>query len=254
METPNDVELRERLLEAARLSTVGRLLPSVAHEMSTPLAAIALRAESLEHILDPERPGSAEKTRRYLQAIGDETRRVRDLLAALREFAGHLDPSPSKVDLGSLCRSAGRLVHHEAMRGQVEVTIEVDDALPAVRGQRLRLGQAILCLLLNGVHASPTGARVSLEARRVSDADALIRVTDEGEGLGERVRERLFEPFASGRAPDRGLGLGLMATRLVAEAHGGVLIWESTPGRGSCFTLRLPAEGRREEAETDART
>jgi len=228
---------------------VGRLLPSVAHEMSTPLAAIALRAESLEHALDPERSSSTEKTRRYLQAIGDETRRVRDLLAALREFAGHLDTDSTSVDLAQLCRAAGRLVHHEAMRGQVEVSIEADDPLEAVRGQRARLGQAVLCLLLNAVQASPAGGRVRLEARNGPGSDVLVCVRDEGEGLAEDARERLCQPFASGRTPDRGLGLGLMAARIVAEAHGGSLTWESTPGRGSCFTLQVPVAGRREETD-----
>jgi signal transduction histidine kinase len=141
------------------------------------------------------------------------------------------------------------VVHHEAMRSQVELKIEIDDPLAEVSGQRTRLGQAILGLLLNGVQASPSGGCVRLEARNEPDAVVLVRVSDEGEGMANEAGERSLEPFVSGRAPDRGLGLGLMAANLIALAHGGALTWESTPGRGSSFSLRVPAGDRREETE-----
>lgn len=239
-----DPELRARLVEAARLSTLGRLVPSVVHQISTPLAAIALRAESLESGTAVGEGGIApEKLQRYLRAIGEESRRCQQMLAALREFAGKVAPGTESVSIELLCRSAAQLVRDEAMRKQIEVVLDLESALPEVRGQRSRLGQALLALVLNAVDASPPGGRVLVEARAEAGRGVAVAVSDEGEGLAESVARRLFEPFGSGRPPDEGIGLGLMAGRIVAEAHGGSLDWETPTGRGSRFVLRVPANG-----------
>lgn len=239
-----DPEFRARLVEAARLSTLGRLVPSVVHQISTPLAAIALRAESLEAgAADSERGIAPEKLQRYLRAIGEESRRCQQILAALREFAGRVAPGTEGVNVEALCRSAAQLVRDEAMRRQVEVVLDLETALPEVRGQRSRLGQAFLALLLNAVDASQPGSRVLVEARTEPGRKVVLSVSDEGEGLTDAVARALFEPFNSGRSPDEGIGLGLMASRIVAEMHGGSLEWETTLGRGSRFVLRVPVDG-----------
>jgi signal transduction histidine kinase len=242
-----DPELRERLVEAARLATVGRLVAAFAHQMSTPLAAIALRAESLEQsAVDPERPASPEKTARYLHAITEETSRCQQLLSALRGFGGPLDTRVGPVDVGALCASALLLVRDEAVRRQVELRIETDPRLAPVRGIRARLGQAVLTLLLNAVDASPAGAQVLVAARADGAGGATVSVQDEGEGLPAGGQERMFEPFWSSRSPTHGLGLGLMACRAVIEAHGGTLETQAA-GRGCRFVLHLPPAGAPEE-------
>jgi len=234
-------ETRERLLEAARLANVGRIVPSVAHEMSTPLAAIALRAESLEGALgDPQRPAPAEKLTRYLQAIGEETQRCKLLLSTLQEFARRPDATPGPIDLAALCRAALRLVHHEAMRGQVQLRLELQEPLPAIDGHSVRVGHALLSLLLNAIDASPSGAAVVLSA--AADAGGVVvSVADEGAGLAEAARARLFEPLASTHPPDRAPGLGLMACRAIAEAHGGSVTFAPGGARGCRVELRLPS-------------
>lgn len=239
-----DPELRARLVEAARLSTLGRLVPSVVHQISTPLAAIALRAESLASAANGEGGIAPGKLQRYLRAMGDETQRCQEMLAALREFAGRIAPAGTEsVSLDALCRSAAQLVRDEAMRKQIEVVFDLEAALPEVRGQRSRLGQALLALLLNAVDASPPGGRVLVQARTEGERNVALTVTDEGEGLTDEVVRTLFEPFSSCRPPEEGIGLGLVASRIVAEAHGGSVEWDSTPGRGSRFVLRVPVEG-----------
>jgi len=232
-------EARERLLEAARLANVGRLVPSLAHELSTPLAAIALRAESLSAaIADPQRPASAEKLARYLQAIGEETERCKVLLATLREFARRPGTTPGPVELAPLCRAAVRLVHHEAMRRQLQLRVELQEPLPAMRGDAVRIGQTLLSLLLNAIDASPAGTAVVLAAAAATGG-VLVSVTDEGEGLSEAARGRLYEPLASTHPPDRSPGLGLMACRAIAEAHGGSISFAAGGTRGCRVELRL---------------
>ncbi len=241
-EMPLDARNLERLLEASRLATMGRLLPSLMHQLSTPLAAIALRVEGLERAFAaPDAPASREKAERYLRAMGEETQRCRDLLAAVRDFtsAGERDLAP--VDLGALCRGAAILVRHEAMRRQIAIQVG-NDSVPTVRGRRHRLGQALLALVTNAVDASPSGGRVQVEYQ-LAGAAVSVAVADEGPGVPEELRARLFEPFASAHEPARGLGLGLMACRAIAERHGGRLEHAPGPGRGSRFVLSVPVQG-----------
>jgi two-component system sensor histidine kinase FlrB len=235
---PLDGAVRERLVEAARLAAVGRLVPSLAHQLATPLAAIALRAESLA-----KAPGSAApagRAERYLQAMVDDTESCKELLGLIRDFARPPgDNGP--VDMNAACRGAARLVLHEAMRRQVEVALDLAEALPAPVGDEVRLRSAVLWLVLNAIDASPAAASVTLQTRAAGDGVS-VAVADEGDGVDERERERLFEPFSS-RTPGR-LGVSLMACRMVAEAHGGTVDVEARPPRGSRFTLRLPLPAR----------
>lgn len=231
----------ERLLEGARYAAVGRLLRSLMHELSTPLAAIALRVESLERLaLGTEASAAAsDKARRYLKAMSEECQRSREILATIREFVGPSEAGSASVDLAALCRGAARLVAHEAMRKQVEVEV-VALELPPLAGQRHRLAQAVLALVTNAVDACPPGGKVRLEVVRGVD-EVSVAVEDEGDGLAEAVRTHLFEPFASSRPPAEGLGMGLAACRAIAEGHGGSLDHGPRPGRGTRFVLRLPS-------------
>jgi len=234
---PRDAAVRSRLVVAARLAAVGRLLPSLAHQLSTPLASIALRAESLAK---PTEGAGAPPARneRYLQAIVADTGRCKELLGLMRDFARPPDGGGEPVDLNAVCRGAARLVAHEAMRRQVEVAVEAGGVLPPIAADEVRLRGAVLGIVLEAIDASPAGGRVTVETR-VDEGAFLVTVADQGEPVAEQDRERLFEPFSSAR-PGR-LGLGLMACRAVAEAHGGTVEVEAPPGGGSRLTLRLPA-------------
>ncbi len=236
-----DAGARERLIEAARLAAVGRLLPALAHQLSTPLASIALRAESLESSGREAVAPPSERTERYLHAIVDDTASCKELLGHMRDFARPLREGREPVDLNAVCRGAARLVLHEGMRRQVEVRLELADALPPLVGQDARLRGAILCLVLNAIDASSAGGRVTVETSAPA-GKIVVAVLDEGEGVAEADRPRLFEPFFSTRP--HGLGVSLMACRLVAEAHGGTVEVETSPGRGSRFTLSFPHHDR----------
>jgi signal transduction histidine kinase len=217
---------------------LGRLLGSVLHQMSTPLGAIVLRAEALTREAESQGSVALEKRLRYAKAVSEEGQRCQDLVAALRDFAAPGEPG-SPCDLVLLCHQAVALLRHEAMRRQVALVLDAEPAL-WVAGQREHLGQAILALLLNALDASSHGGRVRAEVVRQGEV-AVVTVEDEGEGVPAQLA--LFEPFASSRPADRGLGLGLMAVRAVAEAHGGSVAHEHGSLRGSRFLLRIPAVG-----------
>jgi len=244
---------RARLLEAARLASVGRLVPAVAHQLATPLASIALRAESLEGDLGG--PGGAvprDKLERYVRAISAETLRCKELLAVLRVFARAPDPAFGEVNVNALCRGAASLVLHEAMRRQIEVQLDLDEALPVIRGCEGRVGQAVLSLLMNALDASPAAGRVVLETRVDRPGQVAVTVSDEGPGVSDDVRLRLFEDVFSTQPPGRGLGLGLFACRLIAEQHEGSIECATGHGRGGRFVLRIPS-GSGEGGQDDER-
>lgn len=221
---------------------VGRVVPSVAHQLGTPLAAIALRAESLEHTVEGLGESDVSpKARRHLKAILEEAFRCKELLRTLQLFAQTPGPGDERIDLGDLCRGAVRLVQHEAMRRQIKVVSRLDDSRASIRGEVVRIGQAVLALLLNGVAASPKGGVVTVETL-AEGVKVTVAVTDQGRGVDAPVEEQLFEPFVSTRPPHSGVGLGLMACKAVAAAHGGAVSWESLPGGGTRFALTLPRE------------
>lgn len=215
-------------------------MPSLAHQLATPLAAIALRAESLESSCRDPETASGERLERYLHAIVTETGTCKELLGLVRDFARPPCGEREPVDLNVVCRGAARLVLHEAMRRQIEVGLELAEALPPFVGQEARIREAVLALVLNAIDASPPAGRVTLTTSAPPD-EVTVAVADEGEGVPDGDRLRLFEPFFSTRP--HGLGLGLVACRAVAEVHGGSVEIEARPGRGSCFTLRLPLRG-----------
>jgi signal transduction histidine kinase len=237
---PFDAAVRERLIEAARLAAVGRLLPSLAHQLSTPLASIALRAESLERA-GGEAATPPERTARYLQAIVADSERCKELLGLMRDFARPPGDGREPVDLNAVCRGAAGLVLHEGMRRQVEIQLDLADPLTPLVGQQARLRGAVLWLVLNAIDASPAGGRVTVQTSAHA-GEIAVAVADEGAGVVEADRPRLFEPFFSTRPG--GLGVSLMACRLVTEAYGGTVEVETRPERGSRFTLRFPVQGR----------
>lgn len=246
-----DEETRERLIEAARLATAGRLVASVTHLINTPLAAITLRAEALESLAGgSEGAPSDPKTLRYLRAIGDEARRCQEVVRALRSFGGPLGSSAEPVDVAELCAAAALLVRDEAMLRQIAVRVDCQAGLVPWHGCRARLGQVLLGVLVNAVEATASGGTVSVVARH-DGSDRIIVVEDQGQGLPDAVRTRPFRPFTSTRPPESGLGLGLMACDAVAQAIGGALEAESS-GRGTRMVIRLPITARPHEVHDAA--
>lgn len=244
---PFDDGDRERLVEAARLAGVGRFVSSVAHQLSTPLAAIALRAESLERTV--EKLGDSEasaRVRRHLKGIHEEAFRCKELLTTLQLFSRPPAAPDDLVDLNALCRHVCILVHHEGLRRQVAVSTHLAESPVRVTGDERRLAQAVLALVHNALNASPEGGVVRLETL-ARDGRATVMVTDRGEGVPASVAERLFEPLVSSHSPGSALGLGLMACQAIATAHRGTLRWEALADGGTRFALTLPS-GVREDS------
>jgi len=239
VEDLTDVQtLEAELAHSERLASIGRLAAGIAHEIGNPVTGIACLAQNLESESDDAwvRESSGQ--------ILEQTRRIGDIVQSLVSFShtgGHEPAMFTTVNLHECVEEAVRLVRLSRAAKQVVVENRCPPALD-VEGDRTRLVQVFLNLLSNACDASRPGARVELSAeRRATQVEVLVH--DHGEGIPEALRDRVFEPFVTTKAPGRGTGLGLPLVYGIVEDHGGSLALESEPGRGTRVRITLPVRG-----------
>jgi two-component system cell cycle sensor histidine kinase/response regulator CckA len=237
---------RAQQVQADRMGALGTLAASVAHEVNTPLAYVA---ESLNHVIDrlPALADGRDLEGRIacLSELLEEARRgleqVKVIASDLHAFA-RPEERVGAVDLRKVLESALRMASNET-RHCARLCVELG-ALPPVRGNEGRLAQVFLNLLSNAAQALPDGQAAEHEIRviaRTSDGQAEVEVSDTGRGIEPGVLPHIFEPFFTTKPVGSGTGLGLAVTRSIVESFGGQISVRSEPGRGTSFTVRLPA-------------
>ncbi len=235
----------------AAIEFKSRFLAGMSHELRTPLTAILGFAELLERDLE------ASLDARHKEFMGLLTSSARHLLDLVNEVldlsrieAGHLTLSPARTSVRELVHAAVSGVKSlTALRG-VHLEIGLEENLPALFVDPMRIKQVLYNLLSNAIKFTPAGGGVTLEVRQEGDQMA-IAVSDTGIGIRTEDLPRLFQEFerlapqpggpASTTFPE-GTGLGLALSRRLIEKHGGTIAVESAPGRGSTFTVRLPID------------
>ncbi|MCA9544486.1 MAG: HAMP domain-containing histidine kinase [Myxococcales bacterium] len=230
-----DAQLRsQREAEHAdRLRMVGQLAAGVAHEVGTPLAIIAGRAQLVER-----RAGAESPMARHAGIIRAQADQITELVGRLLEHARPSLGDRVEVELGRLVAEAIKLLRPMAQR--VRVVLEVACTAAVVRADPAALQQVVRNLVMNAVQATPAGGRVRIT---VAPAGAVVALTvdDTGPGVPPDSRERLFEPFFTSKAPGEGTGLGLSIVAGIVEDHAGrIEVGDSALG-GARFTVLLPA-------------
>jgi signal transduction histidine kinase len=235
---------REQVLEAARLAEIGQLAGGVAHEINTPLASIALRAENLlGRCADPElrRVPAFERFPRYLETIDREIFRCKRIVASLLEFARSGQAEVQPTDLNGLLNTAVDLVGHAARRKGAAFELRLAPRLPLVEADPGQLRQVALSLLVNAVDASGEGDAILVTTGETAQGEVFLEVSDEGAGVPGGDRERIFAPFYTTKRPAQSTGLGLAVCRQIVAAHGGRIEVGETPAAGARFRVSLPA-------------
>lgn len=222
------------LVKQERLAALGELAAVVAHEVRNPLAVIFNALATLRRSTPPEK-----RVELLIDVIHEEADRLNRMVSALLELARPVDATLAPTQIAELVRSAIDAVR-SLSQPEAEVRLVLPRELPVARLDEHKVHQAVVNLVANAVQAAgrrgPVQVQVSVEA---SPAPALrIDVVDDGAGVPEASRARLFTPFFTTRA--RGTGLGLVVVRRVAEAHGGAVRFEPTPGGGATFVMTLP--------------
>jgi two-component system sensor histidine kinase PilS (NtrC family) len=241
----------ERLhTRAERLEAVAELSASLAHEIKNPLASIRSAAELLAKV-----PGADDDTRTLTTLVQRESDRLSRLLSEFLDFARTGVTSVRKVDLVDIAHHAAALVAAHPDKPENVTILELFPSTPmVVVGDDDLLHRAIFNLLLNAVQASPPGGEVRLEAaelgyhqlpaqaERFTRGAMMVQVTDQGKGIPDSIKERLFEPFVTTKAGGSGLGLSIVH-RAVEAHHGFIIVGRDGKGSGTRFTVILPRLG-----------
>ncbi|MGC4001078.1 MAG: PAS domain-containing protein [Anaeromyxobacter sp.] len=233
-------EAAERLHQAQKLESVGRLAGGVAHDFNNLLTVILSASGALLDDLGGGRAASAED----VEEIRAAARRASDLTRQLLAFARKQVIAPEALDPDDAIRGAEKLLRR-VLGEDIELRVLLGAGDWAIRCDPGQLGQVILNLALNARAAMPRGGALTIETRQVSgaphQADAVaVVVTDTGEGMSSEVQAHIFEPFYTTKGPGEGTGLGLASVYGIVSQSGGQVTVQSAPGHGSTFELRFP--------------
>jgi len=239
-------EVQAQLSHANRIATMGLLTASIAHEVNQPIAATVTNASAGLRWLGAK-PPNLDEVRQALERIVRDGGRAGAVISRVRAHIKRAPHSDEQVDINAAVLEVIELTRSEAVKSGVTVHSQLDDGLPAVRGDRVELQQVILNLILNAHEAMSEidgGSREMLVATGATESgDALVTVRDSGPGLAAGVAERLFEAFFTTKSS--GLGVGLPICRAIIEAHGGRLWASANAPRGAVFQFTLPSVERK---------
>jgi C4-dicarboxylate-specific signal transduction histidine kinase len=230
------------LARVARVTTIGELTASIAHEVNQPLAGIVANADAclawLSH-QDPNLQEARAAADRMIQAATQAS----EVIRRIRSLIYKADPERVRVHVNEVIEEAVALTRGESTRNNVSVMTDLAAELPPVLGDRIQLQQVMVNLLMNGIEATncinDRPRRLLIRSGTQDLIHVFVVVQDFGIGMSPEVKDRLFEPFFTTKS--HGIGMGLAISRSIVEGHGGRLWAESTVSQGSIFQFTLPA-------------
>jgi len=232
---------REKLAHVARLGTLGEMAAGIAHELNQPLAAISNYTQACQRLMAAGNM-DAEELGQVLGRVTAQARRAGDVIHRLRAFVRRHTPDRRNRDAGELIQEILPLVEMDCRSHEVDLQLQFQPDLPKVQVDGIQLQQVLLNLTRNAVEAmnacAPGSRSLVIRTEALNEDEVELTVTDTGPGVAESMLEQLFEPFFTTKP--EGMGLGLSLSRSIIEAHGGTLRYDSRPGGGSIFRIRLP--------------
>jgi signal transduction histidine kinase len=234
---------QQMLIRQDRMAAIGRLAAGVAHEINNPLGILSGFAEGLlDRARDPSlgTEPAFEDFPEHLRLIGVEVDRLKTIVQKFLNFAHNRTPQKTRFDANEVVRQVVELLANHARREGKRLVADLSPEPLWIEADPEQLKQVLLNLALNGLDAIERGGRVMLSSAE-EGVDALLRVEDDGLGIPEELRSKIFEPFFSTKPPERGTGLGLaLCQDLVHENGGEIALERSALGVGSTFALRIP--------------
>jgi len=237
-------EERERLRRAQaelayinRVSTLGELTASLAHEIKQPIGAAVTNAEACVRLLDRDRPDLPE-AREAALAMAKDARRAADIIDRVRSLYQKGSSELDTVDVNEIIREMVVMLQNEASRHSVAMRTDLAAGLPKVMADRVQLQQALMNLMLNGIEAmQENGGELSVKSQSADECELLISVVDTGVGLPAQNADRVFDAFFTTKP--QGTGLGLAITRSIVKSHGGRIWATANSGKGTTFHFTL---------------
>jgi PAS domain S-box-containing protein len=230
------------LARVTRVTTLGELAASIAHEINQPLAAIVADTTASINWLATD-PPDLDSVREALAAVVKDGHRAADVIQRIRELARKTDPRAARLDVNDVAQDVVPLVRTEVLRHGVSLRTELAAALPSVMGDRVQLQQVVLNLVMNGIEAMSAvedrARELLIRSGRLEGDQVVVAVQDSGVGIDPRSADQLFDAFFTTKAT--GMGMGLSIARSIVEAHGGRLWATAGADHGATFQFALPS-------------
>ncbi|HUN85247.1 MAG TPA: ATP-binding protein [Terracidiphilus sp.] len=250
--TTTDIDDQKRTEEALRqaqgelarinrVTTMGELTASLAHELSQPISGAILNAKTCLRSFGSDRP-DLDLIRAAVSRLERDAERAAEIIARIRSQFEKGTLNQQTLDLNEIIRETIALLRDQAMRNNISIRTELAADLSSIVGDRVQLQQVMMNLIVNSIEAmrDVEGAReLVIRSERAEDEQILLSISDTGIGLPPQLAEKIFDPFFSTKP--HGTGMGLRISRTIIESHGGRLWADGSPGRGAIFHLNLPA-------------
>ena len=236
----------DHMLHVEKMASIGKMAAVVAHEVNNPLSGILTYAKLLRKWVGS---GQVEQEKREeamecLELIATESRRCGDLVKNLLTLSRSSPMNIEPTDLQAVIDRCLLLVRHQLELGGIHLQLSLAENLPRVPCDPAQMEQVFIALIMNAIDAMPRGGNLWLQTRLSSDESEIeIQVRDDGAGIAPDVLPQIFEPFLTTKESGHGVGLGLAISRGIVERHHGRIEVQSELGRGTTFTVTLPAQG-----------
>ncbi|MHC5040275.1 MAG: PAS domain S-box protein, partial [Planctomycetota bacterium] len=232
-----------QIARADKLASLGQLAAGVAHELNNPLTAVLTYAHLLKR-----RTQQGEEIHHQLELIVEAGTRCRQIVRDLLDFAREKKPTKALEDVDGIIRHVLSLMRNQIMIRKVLVKERLSEDLPTIRVDRPQIEQVLVNILLNGMEAMPEGGTLTVSSGFDSNRRLIaVSVEDTGTGISSEDMEKIFNPFFTTKVTGSGTGLGLSVSHRIINDHGGHIRVASRFGRGSKFTIEIPANGHPEE-------
>jgi signal transduction histidine kinase len=234
--------IRQQRFHKEKMAAVGSLASVVAHEINNPLSAIVGAAQLMSELRDTH-VGVDEQYVQQAEVILAQARRVMNITRQISEFSMPQSAEPELLDLNSLVRSTAKFISFDRRFSSIDMVLNLDPQLPAVRAVSDHITQVIMNLLINAADAAE--GRVEPKPRIVMSTSCceegvVVMVTDNGTGMDKATLNRVFEEYFTTKPVGKGSGIGMAVSKSLIESDGGTISVESEPGIGTTVTIRLP--------------
>ena len=230
--------LEQSRIAAERRSYVGLLASGLAHEIRNPLNAMNMNLQMLEEELQLAPGQGPDDASELLDQTKREIKRLEQLVSNFLTYARPAAPRFRSHDLNEVLKQVCRFLDADFRASDVTLALEAEPMLPSVELDETQFKQAVMNLLVNARQVLRGGGSVRIRTRAGSGGDVVLEIEDDGPGIPEEARERIFEVFYSNRGG--GTGLGLPIARQIVQRHGGTIDVDTEVGKGTTFRIRLP--------------
>jgi PAS domain S-box-containing protein len=237
-------EAQAELTHVTRVTTLGELTASIAHEVNQPLAGIVINAEASLRWLGHAAP-DMDEVRHAVERIISDARRASDVIRRIRDLSKKATPEMVPIDINDVIDDALLLVQRQVLNHRVDLRLDLESQLPRVLGDRVQLQQVVINLVINGIeamaHVTDRPRWMSIRSHRDDGGQVVLSVRDAGVGIDPENANRLFNAFYTTKR--EGMGMGLSISRSIVEAHGGRIWATNNEGPGATIQFSLPAHG-----------